>query len=147
MIRLSILSLFYLCILRYFPSLNDVADVCSTCVWYSYACVRCVFACKSVAAREKRSKVWAHVIKLSDSIRCNICSSVIMNKVGNTSNIMKHLLTKHDIYLQQCAVFTMSPISSSWDTFKSNVDSPVELHSRDHKSTLFPCALVSSLAS
>ncbi len=94
-------------------------------------------------------KVWAHVTKLSEaSVRC---SSVIVNKGGNTSNIMKHLLTKHNVYLKQCTVFTMSPGSSSncslRDTFTSNVDSAVELHSRNtalirnRKSTLFVCAL------
>ncbi len=104
---------------------------------------------QSVVARVKRSKVWAHVTKLSHtSVRCNICSSVIVNKGGNTSNIMKHLLTKQ---LKQCVVYTMSPGSSSncnsRDTFTSNVDSAVELHSQDtalicnHKSTLFVCAL------
>ncbi len=77
--------------------------------------VRCMCVCvcvQSVAARVKRSKVWAHVTKLSNtSVRCNICSSVIVNKGGNTSNIMKHLLTKHNIYLKQCAAFTMSPLA------------------------------------
>ncbi len=54
--------------------------------------------------------------------------------------------TKH-IYLKQCAVFTIVSRLHSWDTFTSNVDSAVELHSRDtalihsHKSTLFACAL------
>ncbi len=44
-------------------------------------------------ARVKHSKVWARVPKLSNaSIRCIICSSVIVNR-GNTSNIMKHLQT------------------------------------------------------
>ncbi len=87
------------------------------CACDIHAHVRCVFA-----ARVKRS----HITKLSDtSVRCNICSNVMVNKGGNTSNI----------YLKHCAVFTMSPGSSSncnsWDTFTSNVDSKVELHSRD----------------
>ncbi len=90
--------------------------VCDIHAHMQCVCV-CVLECgvclrASVAARVKRSKVWAHVTKLSDtSVRCNICSSVIVNKGGNTSNIMKHLLTKH-IYLKQCAVFTMSPGST-----------------------------------
>ncbi len=113
----------------------------------------CVCVQSIIAARVKRSKVWAHITKLSDtSVRCNMCSSVIVNKGGNTSNIMKHLLTKHNIYFKQCAVFTLSPVSSSncnsQDTVTSNVESAVEFHSRDaalirnHKSTLFACALV-----
>ncbi len=37
-----------------------------------------------------------------------LCSSELVNKGGNTSNIMKHLLTKNYIYvLKQCAVFTI----------------------------------------
>ncbi len=64
--------------------------------------MRCV--CVQLVA-VKRSKVWAHVTKLTDSsIRC---SSEMVNKGGNTSN-MKHLLSKHNIYvLKQCAVFTI----------------------------------------
>ncbi len=101
-----------------------------------HTCVRCVFA-----ERVKRSKVWVHVTKISNTnVRCNKCSSVIVNKGGNISNVMKHLLTKH-IYLKQCTVFTMSPVSSSnlRDTFTSNVDSAVELHSRDSLSLAFTC--------
>ncbi len=117
-------------------------------------CPVCVCVQSIIAARVKRSKVWAHVTKLSHtSVRCNICSSVIVNKGGNTSNIMKHLLTKQHLpQAMRCSLFTMSPVSSSncssRDTFTSNVESAVELHSRDaalihnHKSTLFACALV-----
>ncbi len=89
-----------------FSSLNEVDVVCSTCVWYpcAYAACVCVFACNQW---RQEWKVWAHITKLSyTSVRCNIYSSVIVNKGGNTSNIMKHLLTKHNM---QCAVFTMSP--------------------------------------
>ncbi len=68
--------------------------------------MRCVCLLQSVAARVKCSKVWAHVTKLSDtSVRCNIYSSVIVNIGGNTSNIMKYLLTKHNLP-QALAVFT-----------------------------------------
>ncbi len=103
---------------------------------------------QSGVARVTRSKVWAHVTKLSDtSVRFNICSSTIVNKGGNTSNTMKHLLTKH-IYLKQCAVaYLLCLPAPARATFTSNVDSAVELHSRDtalicnHKSTLFACAL------
>ncbi len=98
-------------------------------MWPSFARLLCDIHVHVFAARVKHSKVWAHVTKLSDSVRCNICSSEILNKGGNISNIMKHLLTKHNIYLKQCAVFTMFPVSNcnSRDTFTSNVDSAVTL--------------------
>ncbi len=96
--------------------------------------------------------MWAHVTKLRDaSVRFNICSSAIENKVGNTSNIIKHLLTKQHLP-QESAALTLSTGSNSQETFISNVDSAIELHSRDtalihnHKSTLFACASVYSLA-
>ncbi len=87
--------------------------------------MRCV--CLRAISGGKSEKVWAHVTKLSNtSIRCNICSSVIVNKGGNTSNIIKHLLTKHNM---RCAVFTISPGFScncnSRGTFTSNFDSAV----------------------
>ncbi len=162
MILLSILALFISVYFNvndeleaaacHFPSLNDVADVCSTCVLYPCACAVCV-CMQSVAARVKRSKVWAHVTKLSDtSIRCNICSSVILNRGGNTSNIMKHLLTKHNIYLKQCIAYLLclpAPAAArETHSHQMLTHSAVELHSRDtalirnHKSTLFACALV-----
>ncbi len=97
--------------------------------------MRAIFMCglclRAISGGKSETfEVRAYVTKLSDSVRCNICSSVVVIKGSNTSNIMKHLLTKH-IYLKQCAVFTMSPISSSnsRDTFTSNADSAVELHS------------------
>ncbi len=66
------------------------------------ACDIHVHVCLRAISGGKSEKVWAHVIKLSyTSVRCNICSSVIVNKGGNTSNIVKHLLTKHNM---QCAV-------------------------------------------
>ncbi len=83
-------------------------------MWLMFARCACNIHAHVFAARVKCSKVWAHNTKLSDtSVQCNICSSVIVNKGGNTSNIMKYLLTKHNIYLKQCAAFTMSP--DSWD--------------------------------
>ncbi len=99
-----------------------------------------------IAARVKRSKVWAHVTKLASDA---ICSSVIVNKGDNTSDIMKHLLTKHNIYvLKQCAVFTIQLQLQLARHVHIKCYSAVELHSRDtalihnHKSTLFACALV-----
>ncbi len=77
----------------HFSSLSDVTDVCSTCVWlFMRICGVCVCICvQSVVARVKRSKVWVQITRLSDtSVRCNMCSSVIVNQGGN---IMKHLLT------------------------------------------------------
>ncbi len=64
---------------------------------------------------------------------------------------MKHLLTKQHLP-QESAALTLSTGSNSQETFISNVDSAIELHSRDpalihnHKSTLFACASVYSLA-
>ncbi len=64
-----------------------------------YRLISSVYVCvyvQSVAARLK--KVWTHVTKLSyTSVRCNVCSSVIVNKGCNTSHIMKYLLTKHNM--------------------------------------------------
>ncbi len=57
---------------------------------------------------------------------------------------MKHLLTKH-IYLKQCAVTYLLHLLAPAPTV---VELTVEIHSRDtalirnHKSTLFACALV-----
>ncbi len=87
----------------HFSSLNDVGIVCSMCVWYPCTYAVCMCVCLRAISGGKSEKVWAHVTKLSyTSIRCNICSSVIVNKGGNTSNIIKHLLTKHNM---RCAVW------------------------------------------
>ncbi|KAL7403771.1 hypothetical protein ABVT39_004898 [Epinephelus coioides] len=58
------------------------------------------------AVRAKRSKVWAHFIKMNESsARCNICQKVVASKGGNTSNIIKHLQSTHSIKLKECGVF------------------------------------------
>lgn len=58
------------------------------------------------AERTKRSKVWAHFIKVNKEwAQCNICMKKIASQGGNTSNIMKHLQHTHDIKLKECGVF------------------------------------------
>ncbi len=82
-------------------------DVISMCM--CGVCLRAISGGKSVT-----SKVWAHITKLRD-------------KGGNTSNIMKYLLTKQHLYL-------LSPGSSSNCNSRDThieVNSAVELHSRD----------------
>ncbi len=115
------------------------------CVISMYMCGKCVCVCVCVCLRAisggKSEKVLAHFTKLSyTSVRCNICSSVTVNKGGNTSNIM--------IYLQNTTCNVLYLLCLPAHTFTSNVDSGVELRSRDtalihnHKSTLFACAFV-----
>ncbi len=106
------------------------------CVISMYMCGKCVCVCLHAISGGKSEKVLAPVTKLSyTSVRCNICSSVTVNKGGNTSNIMKHLLTKYNM---QCAVFNMSPGSHIHIEFRSRDTALIH----NHKSTLFTCALV-----
>ncbi len=87
----------------WFPSLNDVAVFCSTCMWlFMYMC-GVVFPCNQWRRTIQKCRLALQGSLASDAI----CSSEIVNKGGNTSNIMKHLLTKHIYFLKQYAVFTI----------------------------------------
>lgn len=56
--------------------------------------------------RKKRSKVWLYFTKRDEyAAVCNQCKTVISCKGANTSNMQKHLSTKHGVKLQECHVF------------------------------------------
>lgn len=82
-------------------AVNDVITWLKLCrrVFSMCMCSHGVFKC---------SKAWAYIAKLSNTnVRCNV-GSVLGNKGSNTSNIRKHLHTKHAIYLKQHAVHFIS---------------------------------------
>ena len=60
----------------------------------------------NMVLRQKRSEVWLYFTK-NDNIRasCNMYRAVITSTEGNTSNMMKHLTTRHGITLHICKVF------------------------------------------
>ncbi|KAJ8932232.1 hypothetical protein NQ318_004434, partial [Aromia moschata] len=50
----------------------------------------------------KRSVVWLHFTVISqESAKCNICGSVYSHKGGSTSNLKKHLDTRHYTFMQK----------------------------------------------
>ena len=60
----------------------------------------------SIVASRKQSQVWLHFTKRNDnSAVCNQCNAIISCKGTNTSNMLKHLSTKHGIKSQECHVF------------------------------------------
>lgn len=52
--------------------------------------------------KAKRSDIWLHFTIVSTGLaKCNICASKYSYKGGSTSNLKKHLLTKHHTVLQK----------------------------------------------
>lgn len=59
-----------------------------------------------MSVRAKRSKVWAHFVRVNEnSARCNLCQREVASKGGNTSNMTKHLERLHSIKLKECGLF------------------------------------------
>lgn len=79
-----------------------------------------------VGNRTTTSKVWVHFKKLVDGGKCNICSSVVKGKGGNTSNLEKHLRLKHNIVLKRCNLFDLlTPSPSTTATCTQPGNAPV----------------------
>lgn len=61
---------------------------------------------ESLAERQKRSKAWLHFTKKDGNHAALISLTIIISsKGGNTSNMLKHLSTRHGLKLQKCHVF------------------------------------------
>ncbi len=89
------------------PTLAFIAHLSQTSSSFARcACVICARVCVCMQSVVKRSKCGLTLQNWATPVSDVICSSIIVNKRGNTSNVMKHLLTKLTIYLKQCAVFT-----------------------------------------
>ncbi|CAL8322512.1 unnamed protein product [Gadus morhua 'NCC'] len=68
----------------------------------------------------KRSQVWFHFTKRKEnSAVCNQCNAIISCKGANTSNMLKHLSTKHGIKSQECHVFKSLHTSQTSSTMSS----------------------------
>ena len=65
-----------------------------------------------------RSKTWLHFVKIdSNTVKCNRCLAIIKCKSGNTSNMMKHLITHGiNLRLDTCTVFNTPSAGSSATT-------------------------------
>ncbi|CAL8375385.1 unnamed protein product [Arctogadus glacialis] len=74
----------------------------------------------SIVESRKRSQVWLHFTKRNEnSAVCNQCNAIISCKGANTSNMLKHLSTKHGIKSQECHVFKSLHTSQTSATVSS----------------------------
>ncbi|KAK0153099.1 hypothetical protein N1851_005233 [Merluccius polli] len=74
----------------------------------------------SIMERRRRSKVWLHFTKRDECTAvCNQCNAAISCKGANTSNMLKHLSTKHGIKYQDCHVFKSLRTSETSSTVSS----------------------------